>query len=54
MGNFGAMLPLVKLIRGQDNMIVEADLVELLQKHVDDYANKWKEQLNLDDQSDKF
>ena len=48
------MLPLIKLICGQDNTIVEADLVELWQKHVDDYANKWKEQLKLHEQSDKF
>lgn len=54
MGNFGAMRTKVELIRGQDNTIVEGDLVELTQKHVDDYANKWKEQLNLHDQSDKF
>lgn len=54
MGNFGAMLSLVKLIRGQDNTIVEGNLIELAQKHVDDYANKWKEQLKLHGQSDKF
>lgn len=54
MGNLGLMPNIVELIRGQDNSIVEADLVELTQKHVNDHANKWKEQLKLHGQSDKF
>jgi hypothetical protein len=44
----------VNLIRGQDSMTVEADLVELAQKHVNDYASKWKKQLRLYGQEDKF
>ncbi len=44
----------VNLIRGQDSMTVEADLVELAQKHVNDYASKWKKQLRLYRQEDKF
>ncbi|MBE9104146.1 GNAT family N-acetyltransferase, partial [Nostoc cf. edaphicum LEGE 07299] len=35
-------------------MTVEADLVELVQKHVNDYASEWKEQLRLYGQEDKF
>ncbi|WP_414585385.1 hypothetical protein [Scytonema sp. PCC 10023] len=35
-------------------MTVEADLVELAQKHVNDYASKWKKQLRLYGQEDKF
>lgn len=44
----------VELIRGQDSIAVEADLVELAQKHVNDYTSKWKEQLRLYGQEDKF
>ncbi|MBG1265440.1 GNAT family N-acetyltransferase [Nostoc sp. WHI] len=44
----------VKLIRGQDSMAVKADLVELVQKHANDYASAWKEQLRLYGQEDKF
>ncbi|GAX38871.1 hypothetical protein [Nodularia sp. NIES-3585] len=36
----------VKLIRGQNSMTVEADVVELTQKHADDYTGQWKEQMN--------
>ena len=52
--NFCAMRTKVNLIRGQDSMTVEADLVELAQKHVNDYASKWKKQLRLYGQEDKF
>jgi len=44
----------VELIRGQDSMTVEAYLVELAQKHVNDYVLLWKEQLRLYGQEDKF
>ena len=44
----------VELIRGQDSMTVEAYLVELAQKHVNDYVLQWKEQLRLYGQEDKF
>ncbi|WP_414546257.1 GNAT family N-acetyltransferase [Nostoc sp. CCY0012] len=44
----------VRLIRGQDSMTVEADLVDLTQKHADDYTLQWKEQLRLFGQEDKF
>ncbi|MBW4557936.1 MAG: GNAT family N-acetyltransferase [Trichormus sp. ATA11-4-KO1] len=44
----------VKLIRGQDSINVEADLVELTQKHADEYTEQWKEQLRLYEQEDKF
>ncbi|MCC5640511.1 hypothetical protein LC593_32725 [Nostoc sp. CHAB 5844] len=33
----------IQLIRGQDSTDVEAYLVELVQKHVNDYASEWKE-----------
>lgn len=44
----------IELIRGQDSMTVEAYLVELVQKHVNDYVLLWKEQLRLYEQEDKF
>ncbi|BCL40033.1 GNAT family N-acetyltransferase [Nostoc sp. MS1] len=44
----------VKLIRGQDNITVEADLTELQTKHANDYTSSWKEQLRLFTQGDKF
>ncbi len=44
----------VRLIRGRDSMTVEADVVELTQKHADDYTGQWKEQLRLYEQEDKF
>lgn len=44
----------IKLIRGQDNLAVAADLVELQQKHSDDYNSTWKEQLKLHGQEDKY
>ncbi len=49
-----SLLSKVKLIHGTDGITVEADLVELAQKHVIDYAGKWKEQLKLHGQEDKF
>ncbi len=50
----GAMRTKVSLIRGQDSIAVEADLVELAQNHVNDYTSNWKEQLRLYGQEDKF
>lgn len=44
----------VQLIRGEDSALVNAYLVELAQKHVDDYLLLWKSQLNLYIQADKF
>ncbi|MBD2496734.1 MAG: GNAT family N-acetyltransferase [Nostoc sp. TH1S01] len=44
----------VRLIRGQDSITIEADLVELRQKHADEYTSRWKEQLSLHGQEDKF
>ncbi|MBH8576094.1 GNAT family N-acetyltransferase [Nostocaceae cyanobacterium CENA369] len=44
----------IQLIRCQDNLAVKADLVELKQKHADDYTSNWKEQLKLHEQEDKF
>ncbi|MBD2457725.1 GNAT family N-acetyltransferase [Nostoc sp. FACHB-87] len=44
----------VRLIRGQDSITVKADLVELTQKHADEYTSRWKEQLKLHGQEDKF
>jgi len=52
--NFDAMRTKVQLIRGQDSAIVEAYLVELAHKHVNDYASGWKNQLSLYEQDDKF
>jgi hypothetical protein len=44
----------VRLIRTQDNVVVEAGLVELQTKHANDYNCTWKEQLRLSAQEDKF
>jgi hypothetical protein len=43
----------VQLIRGQDSALVEAYLVELSQKHINDYVSEWKNQLILYGQEDK-
>ncbi|MBD2505605.1 hypothetical protein [Anabaena azotica] len=40
-----------RLIRSQDNVVVEADLVKLTQKHTSDYNSQWKEQLKLSGQA---
>lgn len=44
----------VQLIQGQDGVPVEARIVELAQKHVDDYENFWREQLGLFLAEDKY
>jgi len=44
----------VQLIRGENRTPVNGYLVELQQKHVDDYKNLWKNQLILHLQADKF
>jgi hypothetical protein len=44
----------VQLIRGANNTPVNAYLVELKQKHIDDYETLWKNQLRLHLQDDKF
>lgn len=44
----------VQLVRGQDNQIVQATLLCLAQKHLDDFDNLWLEQLRLYRQSDKY
>jgi hypothetical protein len=37
----------VQLIHGENSTFVNAYLVELAQKHVDDYLSLWKSRLNL-------
>ncbi|MHC5612105.1 MAG: GNAT family N-acetyltransferase [Nostoc sp.] len=44
----------IELKRGVDNTSVEAYLVDLVQRHVDDYVNYWVESLRLFSQSDKY
>ena len=44
----------VQLIRGEDRTFLNAYLVELAQKHVNDYLLLWKSRLNLYVQADKF
>lgn len=44
----------VQLIRGDNNTSVNAYLVGLQQKHIDDYKTLWRNQLILHLQSDKF
>ena len=48
------MLLTVQLTQGQDGVPVEAHIVELAQKHVDDYENTWREQLRLFRAEDKY
>lgn len=43
----------IELKRGVDNTSVEAYLVDLVQRHVDDYVNYWVESLRLFSQSVK-
>jgi hypothetical protein len=44
----------VQLIRGIDNQVVEAVLLDLAQNHIDDFENLWKEQLRVYGQEDKY
>ncbi|KYC37251.1 hypothetical protein WA1_47400 [Scytonema hofmannii PCC 7110] len=44
----------IELKRGIDNVPVEAYLVQLAQKHIDDYVNNWIKQLQLFNQEDKY
>ncbi|MBC6435089.1 GNAT family N-acetyltransferase [Nostoc sp. HG1] len=44
----------LELKRGVDNTSVEAYLVDLVQRNVDDYVNDWVENLRLFSQSDKY
>jgi hypothetical protein len=44
----------IQLIRGEDSTLVNAYLVELAQKHINDYLSLWKSQLNSYVQADKF
>ncbi|BAY19848.1 hypothetical protein NIES21_57180 (plasmid) [Anabaenopsis circularis NIES-21] len=44
----------ISLKRGGDHISVEAYLVDLGQKHVDDYVNDWVEKLKLFIQEDKY
>lgn len=44
----------IELKRGVDNTSVEAYLVDLVQRHVDDYVNYWVESLRLFSQEDKY
>ncbi len=44
----------VKLIRGIDDQVVEATLLDLAQNHVDDFENLWRKQLRLYRQEDKY
>lgn len=44
----------ISLTRGTDNTSVEAYLVDLGQRHVDDYVNDWVEKLRLFTQEDKY
>ncbi|KYC38143.1 hypothetical protein WA1_37995 [Scytonema hofmannii PCC 7110] len=44
----------VLLISGQDNLIVQADLLQLTQKHASDYALQWKDLLRQYLQEDKW
>jgi hypothetical protein len=44
----------IELKRGIDNMPVEAYVVDLSQKHLDDFQNLWLEQLRAFKQEDKY
>lgn len=44
----------IELKRGADGTTVQAYLVDLGQKHVDDYTNHWVETLKLLNQDDKY
>jgi GNAT superfamily N-acetyltransferase len=44
----------IQLVRGRDNQIVEATLLSLAPKHLDDFDNLWLQQLLLYRQEDKY
>lgn len=44
----------LQLIQAQDGFRVNAYVVELVQKHINDYENLWREQLKLFLQEDKY
>jgi hypothetical protein len=44
----------IQLNRGTDNSPVNANLIELSQKHIHDYENLWREQLRVFQAEDKF
>ena len=44
----------VELKRGVDHALVEAYLVDLAQKHIDDFYSLWLEQLRMFEQEDKY
>ncbi|MTJ55347.1 GNAT family N-acetyltransferase [Anabaena sp. UHCC 0253] len=44
----------IQLNRGTDNSPVNANLVELSQKHIHDYENLWREELRVFQAEDKF
>ena len=48
------MVTKILLNRGVDNGNVEADIVNLNNKHVEDFDNIWMELLRLHQQDDKF
>ena len=44
----------IPLIRGVDGQVVQAVLLNLTQKHIDDFENHWREQLRRYQQEDKY
>ncbi|MCG8366717.1 MAG: hypothetical protein MJA27_25705 [Pseudanabaenales cyanobacterium] len=48
------MQQLIQLIRGQDNRLVEALLVDLAQTHLDDFDTLWRPLLRQFETEDKF
>lgn len=47
-------MPTVRILRGVDNQVVEAILLGLTQKHVEDFAIQWQTPLTQATQEDKF
>jgi hypothetical protein len=47
-------LRIIRLTQGADNLPVEAQIVKLTNKHVDDFDSEWLELLRLYEQEDKF
>ncbi len=45
---------IIRLAQGADNLPVEAHIVTLTNKHVDDFDSEWMELLRLYEQEDKF
>jgi hypothetical protein len=45
---------IVQLIRGIDGVPVDAYLVDLAQKHIDEFYSLWLEQLRMFQQEDKY